>query len=405
MSNKLNITIRDIEVVSTNLIGKNNTFVKVLTSDPDIYGYGCATFAFRNRAVEVYINDYLAPLIIGRNVDNIEDLWQLMNNNGYWRNGPISNNAISGVDQALWDIKGKIAGLPVYSLLGGKSRQEIPVYRHADAVDYNAVCEKIDQFKEDGCRHFRIQKGIYGGMPTNLNIPKNSFNGEYFCVDQYTNDTLQLFEDIRCKYGYDINLLHDSHERFTPIEAINFAKALEKYRLFFLEDILSPEQGEWYKMLRSQTSTPIAIGELFNNPKEWDYLIANRLIDYVRVHISQIGGLTPARKLAIYAEQFAIRTAWHGPSDTSPVGHAVNVHLGLASHNTGIQEWTGGMDKPILQEAFPGMPTVKNGYVSVSDKPGLGIEVDMEVIKKHPPTHDVPLWTQTRHVDGTVCTP
>lgn len=405
MSNSLNITIRDVEVITTNLIGKNNTFVKITTSDPDIYGIGCSTFAYRDRAVEVYVRDYLAPLIIGRNVDSIEDLWHIMNNNAYWRNGPITNNAISGVDQALWDIKGKIAGLPVYSLLGGKSRQEIPVYRHSDGKDFSAVCENIDEYKAEGYRHFRIQIGIYGGIPKGMNVPKNSPPGDYFSVDQYVNDTLQLFDDVRSKYGYDINLIHDSHERFTPIEAIGFAKELEKYRLFFLEDILSPEQSEWYKMLRSQVSTPIAIGELFNNPKEWDYLITNRLLDYVRVHISQIGGLTPARKLAIFAEQFGIRTAWHGPSDTSPVGHAVNVHLGLASHNTGIQEWTPGMDKEILQEAFPGMPTVSNGYISVNDKPGLGIDVNMDVIKKHPAIHDVTTWTQTRHVDGTACKP
>ena len=153
---------------------------------------------------------------------------------------------------------------------------------------------------------------------------------------------------MRSKIGYDVQLLHDSHERLSPIQAIQFAKELEKYRLFFLEDILSPEQGEWFKMLRSQVTTPIAVGELFNNPKEWDYLITNRLIDFVRVHISQIGGLTPARKLAIFAEQFGIRTAWHGPSDVSPVGHAVNAHLGIAAHNTGIQEWTNIMDNEIL---------------------------------------------------------
>ncbi|MFI3228247.1 MAG: enolase C-terminal domain-like protein [Clostridia bacterium] len=403
--NKNNITIRDIEVITANLTGKNITMVKVLTSEPELYGLGCATFAYRNRAVEVYIKEYLAPLVIGRDVDNIEDLWHLMNTNGYWRNGPVSNNAISGIDMALWDIKGKIAGLPVYSLLGGKSRQGLPVYRHCDADTLPEILENIQMYKEQGFNHFRIQLGVYGGKPENLNIPPNSFPGDYFSTDQYMNDTIQLFDDVRSKLGYDVQLLHDSHERLTPIQAVDFAKRLEPYRLFFLEDILSPEQGEWYKTLRSQVSTPIAAGELFNNPKEWDFLIVNRLIDYVRIHVSQIGGLTPARKLAIFAEQFGIRTAWHGPSDASPVGHAVNAHLGIVSHNTGIQEWSRPLDSDLLQEAFPGMPYTKNGYLYVNEKPGLGLELNMDILKKYPEKHQVPLWTQTRHVDGTSCTP
>lgn len=403
--NKLNVTIRDVEVVSMNLTGKNVTVVKVLTSEPELHGLGCATFAFRNKAIELYVKEYLAPLLIGRNVDDIEDLWHLMNNNGYWRNGPIANNAISGVDMALWDIKGKLAGLPVYSLLGGKSRQGIPIYRHCDAKTVSEVFENIDRFQAEGVNHFRIQVGVYGGTPRELNIPPNSKPGDYFCAHQYMDDTLQLFEDTRSKYGYGIELIHDSHERLTPIQAIDFAKRMEKYRLFYLEDILSPEQGEWYKTLRTQVSTPIAVGELFNNPKEYDYLITNRLLDYVRIHISQIGGITPARKVAIFAEQYAIRTAWHGPGDVSPVGHAANVHLGIASHNTGVQEVTKQALPPLIYEAFPGSPEVKNGYIYASEKPGLGIEMNMDVVKKYPATNDITTWTQTRHTDGTICTP
>lgn len=402
---KTNITIRDVLVISTNLTGKNLTVVKVLTSEPELYGLGCATFAYRNRAVELYIKDYIAPLVIGRNVDDIEDIWHIMNNNGYWRNGPISNNAISGIDMALWDIKGKLAGMPVYNLLGGKSRQGVPAYRHCDGENSAEVIENIERYKSEGFNHFRVQLGVYGGRPENLNIPTNATFGDYFSVDQYIEGTLQLFEDIRSKFGAGIQLLHDSHERLTPIQAIDFAKRLEKYHLFFLEDILSPEQGDWFKTLRNQVSTPIAAGELFNNPREYDYLIANRLIDYVRIHISQIGGLTPARKVAIFAEQFAIRTAWHGPSDASPIAHAVNTHLGLVSHNTGIQEWTKPLENPILLEAFPGMPQPKNGYIYANDKPGFGIDIDMDVVKKFPEIHEVPTWTQTRHVDGTACTP
>lgn len=399
------ITIRNIKVLTANLTGKNLVVIKVETSEPELYGLGCSTFAYRSRAVELVVNDYLNPLLVGRSVHNIEDLWHIMNHNGYWRNGPIGNNAISGIDMALWDIKGKLAGMPVYNLLGGKSRQAVPVYKHADGNSLDEVLDNIHRHMEEGYNHLRIQVGIYGGRPSNMNIPPKSFPGDYFSAEQYVNDTLELFDNVRSKIGYDVQLLHDSHERLSPIQAIQFAKELEKYHLFFLEDILSPEQGEWFKMLRNQTTTPIAVGELFNNSKEWDYLFTNRLIDFVRVHISQIGGLTPARKMAIFAEQFGIRTAWHGPSDVCPIGHAVNVHLGLVAHNTGIQEWTNIMDAEILQEAFPGMPTVHQGYIYANNRPGLGIDINEKILKQHPATHTVAEWTQTRHVDGTACTP
>ena len=399
------ITIRDIRVITANITGKNLVIIKLETSEPELYGLGCGTFAYRSRAVETVVQEYLKPLLVGRSVHHIEDLWHLMNCNGYWRNGPVNNNAISGVDMALWDIKGKLAGMPVYSLLGGKSRQAIPVYKHADGNSLSEILENIARHREDGFSHVRIQMGVYGGRPSDMNIPPHSFDGEYFSAEQYVNDTLKLFEAVRSKIGYSVQLLHDSHERLSPIQAIQFAKELEKYRLFFLEDVLSPEQGEWFKMLRAQTTTPIAVGELFNNPKEWDYLIVNRLIDFLRIHISQIGGLTPARKLAIFAEQFGIRTAWHGPSDVCPVGHAVNAHLGIAAHNTGIQEWTNLMDSTVLREAFPGMPEVRNGYMFVNDKPGLGIDMNEKMLKNYPATHDVTQWTQTRHTDGTLCTP
>jgi mannonate dehydratase len=203
--------------------------------------------------------------------------------------------------------------------------------------------------------------------------------------------------------GDQVELLHDVHERIPPIDAIRLAKALEPYRLFFLEDVLSPEQGDWLKILRQQSCTPIAIGELYNNPKEWDYLIYNRLIDFIRVHISQIGGITPARKLAIFCEQFGIRTAWHGPGDVSPVGHAANVHLDLVSHNFGIQEWAGISET--LHEVFPGSPILKDGYVYANDKPGLGIDINEELAAKYPCQTRVTQWTQTRLPDGTLYTP
>ena len=249
----------------------------------------------------------------------------------------------------------------------------------------------------------RIQWGLYGGKAETMNTPPYSQQGAYFNPGQYMKDTVKMFEYIRDKFGDDVELLHDCHERLTPSDAVYLAKKLEQYRLFFLEDVLPPEQGEWIKHIKSQTTTPIAIGELFNNPKEWEYLISNRLIDYVRVHISQIGGITPARKLATLCEQFGIRTAWHGPGDVSPIGHAANIHLDLAVHNFGIQEWCGFDD--VMYEVFPGTPQLKNGYLHVSAAPGLGIKINEKLAEKYPAETKVTTWTQTRLPDGTLVNP
>ena len=398
-----NVTIRKVKAILTKPAGQNLIVVKVETSEPGLYGLGCATFAYRELAVKLMVEEYLSPLLEGRDVANIEDLWQLMNNNSYWRNGPVEKNAISGVDIALWDIKGKMANMPIYDLLGGKSREAAAVYRHASGKTLEEVLESVQRFMEQNIRHIRIQWGGYGGISRNLNTPSGSPKGVYICPDQYALNTVKMFEYIRGKIGFDTELIHDVHERIPAIEAIRLAKQLEQYRLFFLEDLLSPEQGDYMRMLRKQCATPIAIGELYNNPKEWDFLIAERLIDFIRVHISQIGGITPARKLAVFSEAFGVRTAWHGPGDVSPVGHAANIHLDLVCHNFGIQEWSGFNE--IAEEMFPGCPVLKDGYVYANGKPGLGMEINEELAAKYPCKTEVTTWTQTRLPDGTALTP
>jgi mannonate dehydratase len=397
------VTIQKVRAILTAPVGINLIVVKVETSVPGLYGLGCATFAYRENAVKCVVEDYFDPLLHGRDVADIEDIWQIMNNNSYWRNGPVTNNAISGVDMALWDIKGKLANMPVYDLLGGKSRAAVAVYRHADGKTLEEVAENVQKFREDGVEHVRIQFGGYGGKAENMHRPESVPDGIYYDPKQYIRNTLKLFEYIRGHLGYDFELLHDTHERISPIDAVALAKELEPFRLFFLEDILSPEQGDWFRMVRSQCSTPIANGELYNNPKEWDFLITNRLIDFIRVHISQIGGITPARKLAIFCEQFGIRTAWHGPGDVSPVGHAANIHLDLVCRNFGIQEWSGIRDASL--EVFPGSPELRKGYVYANDKPGLGIDLNEELAAKYPCKTEATRWTQTRIPDGTAYTP
>ena len=415
----MSVKIERVRVICTAPEGINLVVVKVETNQPGLYGLGCATFAYRHLAVKTLVEEYLDPLLRGRDAENIEELWQLMHQNAYWRNGPIENNAISGVDMALWDIKGKMANMPVYQLFGGKCREGIPVYRHADGKDIGELCENILKFQEMGIQTIRCQCGGYGGESygnTPATAPEGALPGVYLDSRSYIRNTVKLFEDIRDRIGFDMNLVHDVHERIAPMEAVRLARLLEPYDLFFLEDPVSIEQTEWLRELRKQTSIPIAEGELFNNPAEWKTLIAEHLIDYIRVHISQVGGITPARKLQIFAEQFGVKTAWHGPGDMSPLAHAANIHIDLAAQNFGVQEWS-GIEPPnfviqelkgphrALLEVVPGLPGYRNGYVYANDKPGLGVDLNEEEAAKYPCDSPVTIWTQTRKKDGSLQTP
>ena len=335
------ITIRNIRTIMTQPAGQRLIIVKIETSEPDLFGLGCATFTQRHHAVYAAIEKHLKPLLLGCNPANIEDIWQSAMVNGYWRNGPVLNNALSGIDMALWDIKGKTAGLPVYDLFGGKCREAAAVYAHAGGDTPEKVADSALAFMEEGYHHVRVQMGGYGS-PTEGLIqarPEGSPEGAYFDRKAYMRGTIRMLEKVRKTVGDNLELLHDVHERLTPIQAVGFAKALEQFDLFFLEDLLAPEDIEWFQNIRSQCSTPLAMGELFNNQREWQPLISGRLIDFIRMHISQMGGITPARHTVSLANVFGVRTAWHGPGDTSPVGHAANLHLDLWAPNFGIQEW------------------------------------------------------------------
>ncbi len=381
--------------------------VRVDTDEPGLYGLGCATFTQRPTLVASAVDDYLAPLLDGRDPANIEDLWHLMHVNSYWRNGPVLNNAISGVDMALWDIKGKAAGMPVYDLFGGKSREAAMVYRHADGRDPEEVLDKVLRYRKDGHQAVRCQIGGYGGLdgestrePDDV---RTAFPGAYYDADRYVRSVVEMFDHVRSAVGDDLHLLHDIHERLAPIDAIRLARDLEPYGLFFLEDPFPPEEVGWFRRLREQTVTPIAMGELHNHPLEWQPLITERLIDFIRIHLSQVGGLTPARKVAALAEAFGVRTAWHGPGDVSPVGHAANLHLDLACHNFGIQEVV-GFGEP-LYEVFPGTPELRGGYLWANDRPGLGIDLDEAAAAKYPIELAPIQWTQSRRPVGTLWTP
>lgn len=391
-------TIEDVRTILTQPCGARLVVVKLLTSEPGLYGLGCATFTQRFRAVHAAIERHLKPFLIGRDVSRIEETWQLAMVNGYWRNGPVLNNAISGVDMALWDIQGKLAGMPVYQLLGGKCREAAAVYTHAGGHEPREVEDNVGRFMEQGYRYVRVQMGRYGGTASRCRKPECAAEGAYYDPAQYTRDTLRTLEHVRAAVGLEVELLHDVHERLRPIEAIQFAKDVEEFRLFFLEDALAPEDIRWFEHIRHQCATPLAMGELFNNPREWQPLISGRLIDFIRMHVSQMGGITPARNMAIFANLYGIRTAWHGPGDVSPVGHAANLHLDLWTPNFGVQEWCRFPE--VVYEMFPGTPEVRDGYMYPNEQPGLGIDIDEDLAARYPCENGVEQWTQARLPDG-----
>jgi len=402
------LKITDVKAILTAPQGIRLCVVKVQTSEPGLYGLGCATFNQRPLPVAVAVDKYLKPFAVGRDAENIEDMWQNAYTSSYWRNGPVLNNALSGLDQALWDIKGKRASMPVYQLLGGKCRFAVDCYTHCSGRDLKQIEQSVRRAMDRGFRHIRIQRGGYGSphLTRQAHFKEAGFGSasdSSMETGPYVRGTLEMFEHIRSTCGEAVELLHDIHERIPPIEAINLVKRLEPYRPFFIEDPFSPEDNGYFRRLRQQTSVPIAMGELFNNPHEWVGLMSERLIDFIRVHISQIGGLSVARKIAALGEWFNVRSAWHGPGDVSPVGHAANAHLDLAIWNFGIQESVHFSDK--TQEVFSGCPTVKNGYMYVNEAPGFGVDINEKLAAKFPLPDHPGYWSPVRRPDGTAVRP
>jgi mannonate dehydratase len=399
--------IKDIGVIECEPDGVRLTVVKITTDQDGLYGYGCATFTQRADLVKPAVEKYLKPFLLGKSTDRIEDIWQSCYDSSYWKNGPVLNNAISGIDQALWDIKGRQAGMPVYQLAGGKCREAADTYAHASGAEFSDVVESARRSMAQGFRNVRVQVGLpgmagYGSRRSEGGRPQALHDKPLFDREAQMRRGLKLLEICRHELGDEVELLHDMHERLTPNEAVQFCKEAEQYRMFFLEDPLSPEDIGYFSQIRENCATPIAMGELFNSPHEWQPLITGHLIDYIRVHVSQAGGFSPARKIAIFAEQFGVRTAWHGPGDVSPVGHMANVTLDLVSYNFGIQEYSPFNER--AQAIFQGCAEWRDGYLWVSEKPGWGIEIDEKEAAKAPFTAS-PLnggWGEIRLRDGTV---
>jgi mannonate dehydratase len=405
--------IKDVQVIATSPVGLRLVVVKVVTDQDGLYGYGCGTYTQRADLVVAAVEKYLKPFLVGKPADRIDDTWQACYNSSYWRNGPVLNNAISGVDQALWDIKGRQAGMPVYQLLGGKCREAVDCYAHASGAEIQEVIDQAKRLMGEGFRHIRVQVGMPGGMAgygarAGGASTKALHSAPVYEPAIYIRRALKLFEECRKQLGEEVELLHDVHERVSPTQALQFCKDVEKFKLFFFEDPFSPEDIAWFRITRQQCATPIAMGELFNSPHEWNPLIAERLIDYIRVHVSQAGGLTPCRKMAAMGEAFGVKTAWHGPGDVSPVGHAANIALDLACWNFGIQE--NSRFGEATREVFEGCPETKDGYFYANEKPGWGIEVNMKAAAKYPFGHNERGerqrynggWGEVRRRDGTI---
>jgi mannonate dehydratase len=409
--------ITEVKVIVT-CPGRNYVLVKILTDEPGLYGVGDATLNGRELAVASALRDHIAPLLLGRDPDRIEDIWQSLFRGAYWRGGPVLMTALAGVDTALWDIKGKRVGLPVYSLLGGKTREGALAYTHAGGSDFAEVEDSVRKAMARGFKVVRAQvaipgnAGTYGAGGGKEAATANWGGGsredwgdggpmpyvEIWEPAPYLRTIPKLFAHLREKLGEEVELFHDVHVRLTPIQAARLARELEPVHLFFLEDPLRPEHKESFRLIRQHATTPLAMGELFHTKWECLPLITEQLIDFIRCDLGHIGGITEAKKIAAIAECYYVQTAWHGPGDIAPMTHAANVHLDIALPNFGVQEMVFFPD--VVHEVMPGSPTFQDGYLHVTDAPGLGTDLDEAAAAKYP--YERAYLPVTRRADGSV---
>jgi len=384
--------IKEIKVLVT-CPGRNFVTVKVVTED-GIYGLGDATVNGREMAVVAYLQEHVAPCLIDRDAHRIEDIWQYLYRGAYWRKGPITMAAIAAIDMALWDIKGKAAGLPLYQLLGGRSRNGVTVYVHANGENVDNTLDNADDLKGQGFKAIRLQSAV-PGLPVTYGVlgdKKDYFElqgnrslppEETWSTQKYFSMIEGLFAAARDRLGNDIHLLHDVHNRLTPIESARLGKLLEKYDLLFLEDASLAENQQSYDVIRQHTTIPLAIGETFNTLWDCKYLIENQLIDYIRAAATHAGGVTPMRRIADFAAIHSVKTAPHGAPDLSPVCLAAHAHLDTWAPNFGIQEFVGfGNDE--TRRLFSHDMRIEDGMLHVSEAPGLGIDFDEDAAKDYP---------------------
>ena len=385
---------------------RNFVTLKIET-DEGIYGLGDATLNGRELAVASYLSEHVVPCLIGRDPAQIEDIWQYLYRGAYWRRGPVTMSAIAAVDVALWDIKGKALNTPGYNLLGGKSREGVLVYSHANGADIAEAVDSVQQHLDMGYLAVRAQAGV-PGVASSYGVPKGGkpyepaergLPGEsLWSTERYLNFAPKLFEALRKAVGEDVHLLHDVHHRLTPIEAARLGKALEPYHLFWMEDPVPAELQEGFKLIREHTTTPLATGEVFNSFWDAHDLIRNQWIDYLRMTIVHGGGITALKKAADFAAVYQVRTGFHGATDLSPVTMAAALHFGSAIHNFGIQEHM--PHTALTDEVFPHAYRFEAGYMHPGEAPGLGVDLDEVLAAKYP--YQRAYLPVARKLDGTL---
>ncbi|MBH5131286.1 MULTISPECIES: D-mannonate dehydratase ManD [Streptomyces] len=410
----MKITAADVVVTSP---GRNFVTLRITTED-GLTGLGDATLNGRELAVEAYLREHVAPLLLGRDAHAVEDTWQYLYRGAYWRRGPVTMAAVAAVDTALWDIKGKAAGMPVYQLLGGACRTGALAYGHASGRDIPELLDSVREHLADGFRAIRIQSGIPGldsvygvaasaagegerydyepARRTGTTHPRPT--EETWDTRAYLRHMPTVFEAVRHTFGPELPLLHDGHHRMTPIQAARLGRDLEPYDLFWLEDATPGEDQAALRLVREHTTTPLAIGEVFNSVHDYTTLLRDRLIDYVRSAVTHTGGITAVRKLLDMAAVYGIRSGMHGPTDISPVGMAAALHLDLAVHNFGIQEYM--RHAPRTLEVFRTSYRFEDGLLHPGDAPGLGVELDDEAASRFP--YEPAYLPVNRLRDGTV---
>jgi len=385
-----------------------NYVTLVVETESGVVGVGDATLNGRELAVASYLRDHLCPLLIGRDASRIEDTWQYFYKGAYWRRGPVTMTAIAAIDTALWDIKGKAAGLPLYQLLGGASRDGVLVYGHANGATLDELTADLQGYVDRGYKAVRIQAAVPGlaktyGIAGNGVTTYEPANGampqeDTWETTAYLDFAPTMFAAAREAVGYGVHLLHDAHHRLTPIEAGRLGKALEPYRPFWLEDPTPAEEQSAFRLIRQHTTTPIAVGEVFNSIWDCNTLISERLIDYIRATVVHAGGISHLRKIFSLAELYGVRSGSHGAGDLSPIAHAAALHLDLTIPNFGIQEYMGHRDP--AGEVFRTRYTFSDGYMHPGEAPGHGVEFDEEAAARFP--YDPKYLPVNRRLDGSV---
>jgi mannonate dehydratase len=387
--------------------GRNFVALKIVTAD-GLVGWGDATLNGRELAVAEYLREHVCPILLGRDPARIEDTWQYLYRGVYWRRGAVTMAAIGAVDLALWDIKGKAAGMPVYQLLGGAVRDRVLSYTHATGWDIPALLDAVDAVRARGFRAVRVQTGV-PGLDTIYGVSRGGTGyepagrgagpvEETWDTDAYLRHLPGALAQVRGHVGPELALLHDAHHRLTPNQAARLGKSLEPIDLFWLEDVTPAENQEVLRHIRAHTTVPLAIGEVFNTVWEFQTLITEQLIDFVRAAVSHVGGISPLRRIAALAEPWQIKLAPHGPSDVSPIALGASTHVGLATSNFAIQEYMGYPD--LTHEVFQHSWGYADGYLHPGEKPGIGVEVNEALAAKFP--YEPAYLPVARRVDGSM---